>query len=383
MPVPEQQQQQTTPEPSIDDIIGATIKDLDAGGDGSAMPESKAGGGDDGGAGTPPPTETGEKPPTTPELKDDDPFATEHNIKVFDQRKRENRIPYSNVKSITSNAVKKRVMEIAKLVLGKDPELAKHKDAVEQLVEAIKARVTGFGTIETEHATYKKNQAEYDAIGKVMTEQPERFLQLLPTINAKYADLLKKEVRAAAADPDSEKPKPDLDMGGGKMTYSPEGLVKLVAWEVANGIKADRAERDKELKPLKDKAAADAQIASAQDRLGKMIDHARKAWPGFKENEAAILKSINDGKANSLQAGYILWKDEAHKAEIAKYTTDEAAMRKKILDEMKGTPSSTSAGGGSTQQKPKSAEELAAEQEQEEDPVSAAIRETIRELDKK
>jgi len=371
---------------TIEDIIAGTMRDLDAGGDGSG----------DGGTETPPdpkPTEndggggsgdgTGESKEKVPaptstddgkELKEDDPFAAEHGIKVFDQRKRENRIPYSAVKRMTTTATTKLKKELAKLVLGKDPDEAK------DILEQVKERITALSGIETEHKSLKEYQTQYESIGKIMQTEPERFLKILPAVNAKYSELLTAVKAAAGTPPPDDKPKPDVDLGDGKHTYSPDQMAKLIQYEVSQAIKADRADRDKEIEPLKRRVEVETRVADAKTRLDRMLESARKNWPGFKENEPEIRKVIEEGKANSLYDGHLLVLQAKHDAELKKRETDREKIRKELMEEAKNAATSTSATGRAAAKK---AGDVDDGDSGDEDPIEKAIRETIHELDRK
>lgn len=283
-----------------------------------------------------------EKPPVVEE----DAFAKEYGISPKDKSgTRDNRIPYSNVKKIVGNAEGK----LAEAVLGRP--LA----AGEKALDVVKAHVARIPTLEAENTAYKTKMTSVDHVEHIMENQPARFLDMLVAINPAYKALIgggtgtheTKEV-----DPNAGMPQPDHDLGvdaEGKprgKTYSQQGFIDVMKWQADQTRAAVLAEVNTTFKPVKDQMDSDARVQALIPQLDAAVNAARANWKGFKENEPAILAAITAANAArkplSLGDAYVSVINDVHEKLLAKLTTDEAAMRKKLLAEMKRAPSSTS-----------------------------------------
>jgi len=267
-----------------------------------------------------------------------DEFAKEHGIPEKDKAGRVNRIPYPRVKKITDNAVRK----IVKALTGKDVP------ADRSVGDIVNEHTTQFRSITSEIDNMKKGEW-------VMIHAPERFLELLPQVNPKYAELLAARVEAAKETPVADDmPEPDYDLGEGKgRTYSQNGIKSLVAW-IRSDVKRElMAEQKKALKPYEDERAVSQRIESAAQSLQRTVNEARQNWTGFKDWEKdidAALKADTAG-ALTLWTAYLKVRDAKHNEALSKATTDEKALRAKILKEMNAKPSSSSAAARSTSPK--------------------------------
>lgn len=245
-----------------------------------------------------------------------DEFAKEHGLAEKDKTGRVNRIPYPRVKKIAANAVAKATAPLT----AKITELeGTHKATSEELTDM--------------------KRGEW-----VMINNCEKFLELLPQVNPRYAELLNKRTENHEVKPPSDRPTPDLDLGDGKRTYSPDGLTKLFDWFGGTLEKKVLEASNKSLKPLMDRNEADKRIYMAAENLQRTVNTARAEWPGFKDYEADIDTALKGDKAGKLTlwTAYLQVKEAKHKAALEASAADEKKLRVKWLKEQTDKPSSTS-----------------------------------------
>lgn len=274
-------------------------------------------------------------------VAEEDLFAKEHGLNPKDKAgTRENRIPYSNVKKIVGNAEAK----LAEAVLGRPLATG------EKAFDVVKTHVARIPELETKVQGYETELQTIRSVEAIMTDDCERFLQMLPMVNPRYAELLAGKVAPAEVKPDltaTPMPQPDYDLGEGKgKTYSEQGLQKLMDWRdqqtEARVIKTMEAR----LKPLTSKAEAEAQWQAMIPKIQARVDDARKNWEGFKDNETEILAAVNAANtANqqiTLHDAYIRVINKKHKEFITSNTANEDKIRKKVIEEINKRPSGTS-----------------------------------------
>lgn len=282
----------------------------------------------------------------------EDAFAKEHGLPQPVKGK-VNKLPYDRVVKITDNAKRKTVEDIIGRPFAEN--------------ETIEQAVTGFKTSYTEATAklkdYEPRIASMDAVEPIMVHEPKRFAQMLIAINPEYADLFKgvadQGVVAEVPAPASTigpMPKPDYDLGGGKMTYSPEGLTALLEWNTAKSVEAAEIKIAKRYEPIEKQHQQRENALRVEREMGPKIaaavDHARQNRRLFKENEPAILALITADHSLSIDDAW--WKvvqpildDQIAKANAAaeKAKPDAAKMRAELLKEIAAAPTSTSAGG--------------------------------------
>lgn len=265
---------------------------------------------------------------------------------AVDKRGRENRIPYSAVKRISANAEKR----------GEDRARATYEP---QLTEK-----TGLVT------EYEKRLTAIEHVERVMFEEPEQFVELLPAIHPAYAALLQQRaVTAPVTQPiavPNERPRPDYEFSPGKWTYSPEGLDKLVAWNTAQ---TEQRILEK-VQPLTDAFEGSKRMQQHAANVTARVDEASRNWKGFAENSEAILGILRSNKQLTLEGAYRVWRDKAHADELSKATADREKLRAELLAEIKAAPVSTSTAPAARKQ---TASPVA-----DADPIDAAIRNAIR-----
>jgi hypothetical protein len=300
---------QTTPDASSSiqgDSLDSAITDAwaDAGLDGSTDdPDVK-------------PTTPVESEPVTPEV-DDDPF-----LKFLDEEGIQrptkgkdwtSRIHLSKVKKIVENA-QKRAADDHQKALG---EHTGKLTAYEQQLQAI-------GQVE-----------------QIMANDPEKFLAMLPSINPAYAEIIQRSGQRGprqSQNPQDGAPQPDLQFSDGSLGYSAAAAQKLAAWE-AQQVEAKIAARFAPLeKEYKAQQFAERVHSEILPQVNAQIAEAR-TWPQFKENEAAIVKTLTENPKFSLERAY-------QQVVLPKLTGDrsklETDIRAKVLAEINAKPRSTS-----------------------------------------
>lgn len=308
-----------------DEADGAADQSLAPADEGGEHPESSTEGGRDSSPSEPAPA----PPPESEDL-----FAKEHGLDAPKPGQRENRIPYSRVKKIVGNAERK----LAEAILGTAPPEDK------PILDVVKAHVEQIPTLTTRVQELEGELEGMYTVGNIMERNPEQFVQLLPLVNPRYADLLGK---AASPAPEPETPKdmpqPDYDLGNGQKTYSPEGLAKLLAWNAAQVRQQVIGEIDQRFKPIIEEHEGQQVKAVARGRAQDQIARAMK-WPGFEANHEAILAKLQADKRGqlSLHDAYAIVLDEAHQKELATLRVSRETQRQEILNEIKKRPTETS-----------------------------------------
>lgn len=260
----------------------------------------------------------------------DDPFAKEHDLAPKDKTGRVNRIPYPRVKKITENAERKLFKSLTGADLGTGETIA--------------------AAIERHQGSRRGETEELSALRQgdwVLVNKPEKFLEILPQINPKYAELLASRTAMAETkveDAPSDMPEPDYDLGDGRRTYTPDGIKKLAAWIKADAVREARAQNDKDLKPIRDEREVTLRIQQAASSFQQTVERAKADWPGFNENKKEIEDALRADTAGKLTlwTAYLRVKNGKDQAALEAARTDETKLRAKILKEMNEKPSATS-----------------------------------------
>lgn len=264
-------------------------------------------------------------------VEETDEFAKEHELKSKDSLGRENRIPYSRVKKITDNAVKKAT-----------------------------------ATLQTEHDTVKAHNTEYVSrlerikqVEDIMFNDPARMVGILRTLPGYEAALgtTAPAAKAAAAAPGdidfAQAPGPDTDTG-----YSSAGLQKLLAWTVSQATDrataAAEAKVAERYKPLEESFSANQRAEATQRQLSTKVTSAltdASSWKLFPENEAAILKALQDDSAAAAKPGGKMkytgptaLRKAYEDVVFGSLTADRAKIHAEVVAGLKAAPRSTSAG---------------------------------------
>lgn len=286
----------------------------------------------------------------------DDPFAKEHGLTPQMSGGRENRIPYSRVKSIVEKAQQKA---IAPLTAELTP---------------LKAKVTD----------YESRLQKVGEFEKIMSDDPQKMLQMLATLPAykpffdavaHYEALSQSQLSQpttpvtpspSTAPTNEGMPAPDQKLSDGSMVYSMEGLNKLMAWQaqqvetrVTKQVTDQISER---YKPIEQQYQAQEHLQKMIPVINSQIAEAR-TWPLFTENETEITQALESDRRLSLEGAY-------RRVVYPKLITNKDTMRADILKEIKAVPtgstsvSSTASRPSPVTSGPKSLEEIIKEQVQ-------------------
>lgn len=280
----------------------------------------------------------------------EDAFAKEHGINPQDQRRRENRIPYSQVKKIAENAQKKVAEALGLTSIAAD----------KPLIDQVKTHVARFSEIEQENQGYKTAIGEMNQVEQIMLNRPEQFLELLPHINPKFAELLGTRKSGGQKEVPAELPKPDVKIkmpdGSDAETFSPKGLQDYIQAVISQTEARVKSEVDGRFKPYEDAQQRHLSEQQQLDQLYSQVQSARKSWRGFGEWEKDIqqvmredreqAKKTSTAPKHDLQSAYLFVRDKKHDEELAKLKTDRETQRKEIIAEINKRPKSTAAGGG-------------------------------------
>jgi hypothetical protein len=267
-------------------------------------------------------------------------------------------IPLPRVKKMRTKDQQKLLTTLAK-ELGMTPA-----EGAELRLEDVVGTIKEHGTKRT---TYETRLQQVDAVEKLITENPEKFMQIIGEINPAYKEFARKEAAAAIAaqtpveDPE---PQPDYDLGDGKKTYTLEGLKKRDEWKERQLMKKIEAQLGERFKPVEDRFKAEKEreeydrwYADATARVTQRLEKARK-WPKFADHEADILKAMQADPSVSLEDAYF----QAAGPDLA---GERTRVRKEVLTEIEKQPKTSSVPVSPTtpkvDDKPKSTADIARE----------------------
>ena len=242
---------------------------------------------------------------------------------------RDNRIPYSRMRKIIANALKKR---------GDVHELSK-----KELNEKITAL--------TERTGYM------DTVDQMIVQDPEKYIgelaRMYPTLYGRFAKGGTETKTEKVADPkDDPKPGPDLTYTDGSTGYSPEGLDKLLEWNARQAetravVKA-RAEFEEKYGPIKRSFDASQTHQQRNDAVLAIVSEQRELWgEAFTKDEvlgdkSLVLAAWNTEVARLKGLGTILRTPEQRRQVFARVTAkvlraslaaDRTKIKQELIDE--------------------------------------------------
>jgi hypothetical protein len=230
---------------------------------------------------------------------------------------RENRIPYSRVRAIVESARKK---------LHRDWETERGKSS--EVQRAMEARLQ-----------------QMDAIGQIMQTDPGRFLQMLQQVNPAYAQFRAvQEAQAAAQENGDGRPAPDLDLGNGYRTYSPQGLQSLLDWQ-AQQLEGRLQSR---YQPLEETYRHQQILAEAGQRVTTQLNDAM-TWPLFEKHAPEILEVLKRDSAEARARGErsrLTLEAAYRQVVLPRLALDRDKLRSELLKEIQAAPTSTAAPAG-------------------------------------
>ena len=320
----------TTATPSsTSDIAASVIADMDADNGSDSAPARAASSA----------TSAETKPDTQPDIDPDDFDAVPAEITDSLNRKRVNSIPHPRVKTMLEKREKKLIATVAK-------ELGITKAEAELQLDDVLGGVRERSTKLTDYESQLRN---ITAAEQLMVSDPDRFMEMLSTLNPGYK-AYQKAVAAAAAQAtpqgdDDPEPEPDYDLGNGQKTYSLDGLRKLRAWERRQVVKELGGSLEQRIKPFEqerqqqaEREAAQRQLMERQTQLQKRVDRARK-WPQFTEHEKDIVTLMDQERS---RGNFLSFEDAYMHVVMPKLAGDRTKIRQEVLAEINGQPRSTS-----------------------------------------
>lgn len=245
---------------------------------------------------TKPPAEESKKEdkPSTEDIRTADELAEDKELEDIGllpvkPGQKENRIPYSRVRKIILNGLKKRG--------------ATHAEAVKALNSTIEGLQTKVGLMDKLEEFVKTKPDEY--IAHLQKLHPEQY--------GKYT---KAELREAAKTgefvpaKDDPKPEPDGEYPDGSKGYTPEGVQKLLEWNTRQAVRQAKSEAQAEMeKTLKEKLEpvngileerkAHQTLEQRRQSIKEATEEAREVWGDLftqdeaKGNDSEIVKALN------------------------------------------------------------------------------------------
>jgi len=190
------------------------------------------------------------------ELTEVEKILAEAGITAPKPGQKDNKIPYTRTVKIVGNALKKQADTHAAFVTESTGKLT-----------AAEARVKTF-----------------EAADKLADSDPDRYMQILATINPAYKKFLTPGVaEPVIAAPVGEKaPGPDMKFDDGSVGYSPEQAQKREDWIIAQaaekGYTRAKADFEKQFGPIKQKWDSEAATAARLPKVRERIAAAKVVW---------------------------------------------------------------------------------------------------------
>lgn len=268
---------------------------------------------------------------------------------------RENRIPYSRVKKITSNAER----ELAELALGRKFTKEELEKKGFKAHDFVKEHVGKIPTMEAKIRDYEDRFQRVQKFENIMVNEPEKFVEMLSSLPAyrPFFDAIEKafqiiqgggqvpqQAHPQQQSQEDQMPEPDEVLADGSRVYSLKGLAARDAWNRAQAERAILQKVEEKYSPLLAEREAAKRYNSAAQAVTSKIAEAR-TWEHFTDNEEDITKALQRNPTWSLERAY-------NHVVLPKYKADRQKMREEILSELQKAPRSTAAPAGSTKPVP-------------------------------
>jgi len=249
-------------------------------------------------------------------------------VKAPKEGERENRIPYSRTRKIIGNALKKQ---------GET-----HTAALSTLNSKVAAQ-------DTELTNFRRADS-------LATKDPDRYMQILATINPAFKAFVKggalatdeKPAPATSAVSTSKlgaKPGPDIKYADGSLAFSPEQLEKREEWLVQSAIEKATADAEARAEakygPIAKEFATTREGQERHNRIMGVIQTEQQHWgedfpkPGSEE-EKQVNTLLKGDPQMSLRAAI-------HKVVVGGAKASRAKVREDLLKEINGRKGATTA----------------------------------------
>jgi len=270
-------------------------------------------------------------------VDDIDKLLEEHGLKRGKGVK-ENLIPYTRVKKMVGNQIKK-------LTDTHTGELSKRDSEI----QSARARL-----------------ADYDRHDKLVKEDADRYMELLSTLHPQYKRFLQNpaavvpEARKSDAADFGDMPKP-ADPSG----YTEAELQKLMLWSIskaeANLTPKIEARLNERFKPFDDVTKARELLQQEAPKIREQINDARDRWGAMLDtHQKEILTALAEHPKKSFEAVVAM-------VLVPKLKGDRDTIRKEVLEEAKAASKGVTPSGGGAgivkaePSRPKTSEEVIAE----------------------
>jgi len=201
----------------------------------------------------------------------------------------------------------------------------------------------------TERGVLEQQAAELrsavEQIASGIHGEPEALLAELATLNPAFQRFLQTG-QAPQAPPSAEaRPEPDLDLGNGQRTYSPEGLEKLLQWQVRHALDQRLTPIERQVKERERAQQEQAQYAAIQTTIQKATE-----WPGFgplaedgslTPFQQAVLDKLREDSqqaARERRRPSMSFRQAYLEVYAEKMTADSGRMRETVLREVAQAP---------------------------------------------
>ena len=303
---------ESTPEPTTLDVVASAVESAtDEAADGAVAIEPSAGDGDA-------PRSGAETLPSTADDLDRELEAL--GVKAPVEGQRENRLPYSRVKKIVENAIKKQTT----------------------------AHEAALNTRAQREAAYQRELEVYRRTDAIIRSDPDRFLGMLAALNPQYKKFLasgngegtqRAQPAGRSTDP---MPPPDGEYADGTKGYTPDGLAKLLDWRdrqtearVASRIEQQYNER---FGPIEQHYRTAQYTGQLRGKVRGQIENLKHAFG------ADLIDTHQNSIALAMKADPRLTMAEAAAMVLVpKISAERTTMREAILKELQGRPKAATA----------------------------------------
>jgi hypothetical protein len=177
---------------------------------------------------------------------------------------------------------------------------------------------------------------QIDALREMAARDPKAFLTDLASVYPQYQTFLQPQPAPQA----QSRPDPDIDLGNGHRTYSPDGLAKLLEWQVAQIEAKYEGKRQQETQSAQERERA---LQKIHERSQAQMTEAQ-SWPLFGTFAAdgsltpfqeEVLTALKADKSLDLRGAYM-------KVAMPRLLEDDAKKRERWAAEVNAAPKSTS-----------------------------------------
>jgi hypothetical protein len=235
----------------------------------------------------------------------------------------ENAIPHSRVKKMTAKAEERGRQAAAGVIKERDTEITR----------------------------LRAYEAEYNRFNQLADADPERMIEALAVANpakwkpmqARLAGAPQVTGTAAPATEGRPRPKPNVKLADGSMTYDEAGFEDVLAWTAEQGYAKAKKEFEARLTPIEQDRRASEFNRQQAPKIAAQIKNARERWGDLFQADYAQAEA---GKPSEIigymNANRTSFEDACTAVLLpklqAKLKADKTAVRKQVVAEMNERP---------------------------------------------